>query len=772
MRYRGVSFAPSASTPSNPLANLNRTTATAATSQPAQQQQQQREGSQPSESRQSTPTTDTPSTNNGRPSFLAARQQAAKPGAALASSYGKGAAIFARMGYVEGRGLGSDGSGILNPIEQKMRAGRLGLGGMKEKTKQDIEEAKRRGEKVEESEDESAEGGKAKKAKKRKREEFQARPRVSYRTVEEIEASGLAVPSVWKNVIDMTGAKSKIIEDMSGFKTVDETNTEDAERIQKAELARMKLEQYADEWESLQTRAKWVAAETERITKETDEETESIDRLGRVMELAIELREQTKLSGDLMASNPQAVLSSIAGKLDSLQFEFALEAERFRLDDVAIAALHPVLQKLMVDWDPIANPTFLKDYILRWQILLRVNATDRKEDGEDVAVDDIYLHHKRHLASKNRATLYESMMASIWLPRVRQALLNEWNVHDPAPIVLLLEEWHKVLPGFIEIQLIEQIVLPRLRAAVEAWNPKRINQTEPLPHVWIFPWMPFLKQNLDGLVADVRVKLGSVLRGWDVSKGVVEGLSAWKEVIGKDLDALLVRHIYPKLAGLLVSEFEVNPADQEMGPLLTVFKWRRLFRTRTFSTLLLDEFFPKWNGVLFLWLTSTPDFDEVEQWYQFWKKQFPKELLRYPEIESAFSRGLALINEAAALGARAADELQPITNTPDRKFAREQPSAPAQPDATSSAHLESTFKDVVEDFCLENNLLFIPLRKAHDLLGHPLYRITAAASGRGGFMCYFENEIMWVKARGNVAEDQLEWEPMDYNDIAEWAQFR
>ncbi|KAK9378226.1 GC-rich sequence DNA-binding factor-like protein-domain-containing protein [Kockiozyma suomiensis] len=781
MRYRGMAFAASSNTPSNPLADLNRTTTSAATSRQSPNPQLfTQSAEQPDESPSSEQESSKAANGPTRPSFLAARQRT-QPSGSLAS-YGKGGAMFARMGYVEGRGLGVDGRGILNPIEQKLRAGRLGLGGMKEKTKQSIDEAKRRGEKVEESEEEeqSISGNKA--TKKIKREMYQARPRVSYRTVEEIEASGLVVPSVWKNVIDMTGSRSQIIEDMSDFKSINVPDTQEADRSRKAELARIQLEHYVDEWESLQTRTKWVDAEIIRVTSEADEETEYIERLSRVMEIANELKALSSPKPDFDAN---VVLHLISNKLDSLQFEFPLEAERFRLDDIAIAALLPIFQKLFAEWDPLSNPTYLKDYFVRWQVLLRVHANDRKDDSEDAIADDIYLHHKRHLASKNRASLYESMMASVWLPRVRQALLNDWDVHDPAPIVLLLEEWNGVLPRFLEIQMLEQIILPRLRAAVQEWNPRRKGSTVAQPHMWIFPWMPFLRNHLDSLISDMRHKFGSIMRNWDVRKGVIEGLSAWKEVFGRDLESLLNRHIYPKLVGLLIAEFEVNPADQDMEPLLAVFKWRRVFRSRIFSSLIVQEFFPKWNGILFLWLTSSPDFDEVDQWYKFWKKQFPKELLTNPDIESAFSRGLALINEAAVLGSRAADELQPIADIrprsparehlhrskqPDKKHAREKPTQTR--DQREALPIESTYRDVVEDFCLDNNLLFIPLRKAHDLLGHPLYRITAAASGKGGFVCYFEHEIMWAKVRGNITEEQLEWEPMDFEDIEEWAQFR
>ncbi|KAK9465161.1 GC-rich sequence DNA-binding factor-like protein-domain-containing protein [Lipomyces arxii] len=667
--------------------------------------------------------------------------------------------MFAKMGYVEGTGLGADGRGIINPIEQKLREGRLGLGGMNEKTKQSRDEDRRNHRT--ENNDES---------QRQHKRNAPRKPKVKYRTVEEIEASGLPVPSLWKNIIDLTGPDTKVLDDMSGFKGIDVPINEESENARLVDLARRDLEMYAEEWQGLQARRKYIETEQSRLTNMIDNQTESILRTTRVLEIVSQLQSIT--GTDMQA------LVAIGQKLETLQFEYPEELDRLKLDDVAVAAINPVIRSLTLSWDPLTNPNFLKDHLLRWQKILRIHKRDALVP-DSIGSNDNYLHRNRHILDKNRASMYESMMAEIWLPCVRRALLNEWDVFDPTPVVALFEEWQPILPSFIQSQLLEQIVLPKLHEAVLQWTPPRKRAQDPpsnQPHHWIFPWMPLLGAHLDSVVSDVRHKFRSILRTWDPLSGVLDGLDAWREVFGRELDSIVKHHILPKIADVFRVTFQINPADQSMSEFVTALKWRRFFKLSVFASMLRSSFFPKWWDVLYLWLTSSePDAAEINRWFEFWTDQFPSDLRDAPAVKDAFKKGRDLIARAQYLGSRAQDELKPIIDRESTKSrapeAKPPPSSP-QPDKSKQEPLPaSIYKDVVEEYCLENNLLFMPLRKAHDTLGHPLYRITASGSGKGGFVCYFEYEVLWAKNKGNDP-DQLEWEPLDFYDIEELAHFK
>lgn len=128
-----------------------------------------------------------------------------------------GARMLSKMGWSAGTGLGTEGQGIVTPVESKLRPKGMGIAfkGFKEKTEQSKAEARRRGEVVSDDENDKKRRGKGKGKGKvqEKREEVWKKPKktrtkVEHKTYEEIlaEAGGEPpAPGVGK-IIDATGA--------------------------------------------------------------------------------------------------------------------------------------------------------------------------------------------------------------------------------------------------------------------------------------------------------------------------------------------------------------------------------------------------------------------------------------------------------------------------------------------------------------------------------------------------------------------------------------
>ena len=129
-----------------------------------------------------------------------------------------GSRMLEKMGWAAGQGLGTEGAGIVTPVESKLRPKGMGLAfkGFKEKTEQSKAEARRRGEIVSDDDEESK--GAARKARKAARAQEErkdvwkkpkkTKTRVEHKTYEEIlaEAGPETSQAGIGPIIDATGA--------------------------------------------------------------------------------------------------------------------------------------------------------------------------------------------------------------------------------------------------------------------------------------------------------------------------------------------------------------------------------------------------------------------------------------------------------------------------------------------------------------------------------------------------------------------------------------
>ncbi len=695
--------------------------------------------------------------------------------------------MMAKMGYVEGKGLGKESEGMVNPIEVKLRPQGAGVGTIKEKTKQYKEEQKRKAERDGiEVHDSSEEERKERKERKKKGQQRGAggggastpgggaprKAKPKFRTVADVEAAapGLDVPAqMLSSILDATSGERKMLTSAAGLMVAAGGSAEtEADKIARRE--RMELEAFIDAWHGIQEQKIYIEEHEGQHQVEFDQTMEDLEKLqtmaAAVEDLKLAPQSQTVDAEDGTERTPW---TDLVDKLEAIQTNHRHDIDRYGLVDAAVGAVAPVFKAKLADWEPLEKPDKLVSDLARIRIILGLDShNELAASHRHNAQDEAYGKSRRQKATST----YETLMYRVWLPKVRTAVTN-WNVLDHAPMTALVQAWRPLLPSFVFAHLMDQLIVPKLSAGLKLWDPRKRNHHHKQAtvkyaqtHSWIFPWLPYLppyqlepKAPTGGLLVDFKHRLRHILDSWDISLGVVPGLSKWRDLLHSELDHVLVRHLLPRLALHLSAKLDIDPSEQDMTPLEDVNKWQTYFKTDVFARLLVAEFFPKWLSTLHIWLTSEDaSLDEVAAWFKWWQQQLPAQLTNHGDIAKEWTKGTEMINNAldlldqdvplSHLPAPAAGPARPIAKEIAAKLDRQEPKAVAQV-------VETDFKDVVEGWCAENDLMMLPMREAHPTTGQPLFRITASATGRGGVVAYFHAEMVWAQKKGEKGTFEL-----------------
>ncbi|KAF2130207.1 TFP11-domain-containing protein [Dothidotthia symphoricarpi CBS 119687] len=677
-----------------------------------------------------------------KPTFRQEPRKKPKPeDGSTALKSGFGAKMLAKMGYRGTGGLGREGEGILEPIQVVLRGSKGGVGIVGEKSEQQKREERRKAEaNGEKYVDTSEEERKERKKKARARQAQTTAPRAK-KTVFELEEAGMHVPLALQSIIDATTGASTPTSGVSlrGTDVVPFENTLQAR-------VRRDLNSFSEAFEELQIESKAIAPQEYALEKE-------LEALERQMN---ELQDIHARLGSLRTST----FKDVCAGLRDLRAAYPSKP----LHRESIAVIHPHFSQLIATWSPLDGA--LEEVATSFSELANVIQPRSRR-----AASQAYTHPSHALVThtaieeedpvkRGTTSAYETMMLKLWLPQVSSAV-TQWDVKTPHPMVHLMEVWTPVLPKFITKRVLEQITR-KLSASIHEWNPRKSKKS---PHTWLVEWLPYLKPaDLDpkgsGLVAEVKRKIRHALQSIDLSRGPLPGMEQWRKVFGKgEIDRLLTSHLVPRFATHLRDNFEINPAEQDLAPLQAVFAWKGLVSDQTIGELLKAQFFPKFLDIIHQWLSSEGViFKEVEDWIKWWLGNLGDDINALPSVSSCWGEAYTLINQALDLGDARLTDL-PAPRIESTRASPETPqlskSINKEPPRPAPHVEEATFRDVVEEFCGEENLLMIPLREAHDITGLPLFRITASATGRGGAVAYFKGDVLWVQ---NKKEKSL-WEP-------------
>ncbi|KAG5925453.1 hypothetical protein E4U42_004281 [Claviceps africana] len=557
---------------------------------------------------------------------------------------GFGARMMAKMGYVEGKGLGKEGQGRNLIIEANLRPQGIGLGAVKEKSEQERQEEKRqaevRGEKIVESDEDE---------KKRRRVRKKAlgggsgsgsstprRPKTKYLTAEELKASapGLHIPEAFTPILDMTGPGSRMLTSTSGLMTPSSGVADAPELVEARKLVRRAqadLQAFSEEWRSLEERKAWMEMELKEREREMEDLRADFERLHSFSD---------------MVTRELTTQSDLEQVLACLQRAGGLTTAGSETGDLAVAAIHPFLKD--AEWNLLEEPSkFTQELKGLSGVFMKSENEPRtvnKWSQRDGNTDGIYRRHQK------ATTAYESMMYKIWLPKA-VAAVREWDPLEPGPMLDVVESWNVLLPPFVRAQMMDHVVR-KLEAAVSDWNPKKKRQSHHLPHSWLFPWLQYLPPyHLDpkgtGLVADVKRKFRHLIDVWEFERGTVPGLKQWEEVLGSQWGSLIMSHVLPSMGRYLRDNFRVDPADQEPYlPVLTgVMKWNQLVGDCIMAEVLVQNVFPMWYEKLQEWLAlAEADLQEVADWYTWWRGVLLKDMAGIKSVKMELDKGLQMMN--------------------------------------------------------------------------------------------------------------------------------
>ncbi|PWA59805.1 hypothetical protein CTI12_AA204900 [Artemisia annua] len=406
--------------------------------------------------------------------------------------------------------------------------------------------------------------------------------------------------------------------------------------------------------------------EKERLVNDANCEEKQLDGLEVIVSALDQLNNHSH-SGTLS-------LELLGDSFRYMKKRFPYEYKFGDLATIACSFALPLLSRLFEGWDPLIKPADHIDVISVWKDLLQGDEIDSP---------------------------YAQLFMEVVFCAVRRSSTNTWQATNPEPLLHFLDTWERLMPHAALQKFLDGIVTPKLLAAVNSWDP--CTDTIPM-HIWVHPWLSLVGQKHKTLYHTLHTKLESVLHEWHpCDESAYDILSPWKLVFDRESwEQIMVRYITPKLLAVM-HEFQVNPADQKLDQFYWVWIWANLIPIHHMLRIM-DVFFNKWLEVLYQWLCTKPDFQEVKNWYLGWKNLIPSNLLSNEHIRGRLNMGLDMMNQAV----QGLEVLPPgLREKINNKKAREKKQSSSEPQQMDDMG-NMSLKEIIELHAQHSDLLFKP----------------------------------------------------------------
>ncbi|EGC33277.1 hypothetical protein DICPUDRAFT_80925 [Dictyostelium purpureum] len=635
---------------------------------------------------------------------------------------GIGAMLLSKMGYSGSGGLGKGGTGMVEPIKVFVRPKNAGLSSVAEINNDKVNQTSSEDEDSSDDDDNSDDENKRSLGwKKKEKLKYDFDEHLSYKPQKQQKEE----PKEKQIIIDMSGPETKLINNFKELNKQQKNQQQQNQNIKPLSEFKFNVELLLKfkelEIDNTNSKIKFERERIENLKRGQEKLNGSIEndnkKINSINEI-IKLIEEQKQSHQQQKNQTYSIesLREVLKFFEILKFKFNNEYQQFQLYKLEKELIEPPLKSLVSNWNIESDPIYLLKQVKK---LSTIFINQENNNNGYINNNDI----------QNLNNYYFLLIIrNIFLPKFKQFFRNQWNVKNPIIAATLISKWSNVLPEVCQEILLEQSILPKLKVEIEKWDPL----TDPIPiHHWLLPWIPFLKEELKVFFPSIRQKIISGLVDWDPSdESAYEILVPWRDVFESNtIQSILNRFIIPKLKNSISTiQFLKHPQDNANTEIDNLIKWKEFMGLDTIISIVDKEFFNNWVQFIFNWLNeSNPNFEEISNWYSFWKTKIPDEIKQIDTIKSKLSIAINLMKKSMKNEIININDYNIILNNhynPNNNNNNNNNINNNTNNNTNDTNISNishsndlnnlSMKQMIEKIAINNGLLFLPSQKKND----------------------------------------------------------